>query len=248
MSGFAVGLLVDLALLQTLGLTSLIFTLIGYWAGRLREVRDPQAALTPLLVGAGATAVALVGYSLMEFMLGVDAPVSLDLLRTDRAGDARRRRRRAADVGTRAPGPAGSAAGGSAQAPAQARVHDRRAQPAVAGVAMERVRPSEPRTPVSPQLALRVAIIGGIAMVHVRRDLLPPLVPAGPLRRTVRPEANANPVRELPIPAPRGQILDRKGRRSTSRVTNAVQIVPSALPPEGPPGSCSTTGWGGCWG
>ena len=30
---------------------------------------------------------------------------------------------------------------------------------------MERVRPSEPRIPVSPQLALRVAIIGGIAMV-----------------------------------------------------------------------------------
>ena len=32
-TGFAVGLLVDLALLQTLGLTSLVFTLIGYWAG-----------------------------------------------------------------------------------------------------------------------------------------------------------------------------------------------------------------------
>ncbi len=79
--GFAVGLLVDLALLQTLGLTSLVFTLIGYWAGRLRELRDPQAALTPLLVGATAAAAALIGYSLMEFLLGVDAPVSLDLLR-----------------------------------------------------------------------------------------------------------------------------------------------------------------------
>jgi rod shape-determining protein MreD len=79
--GFAVGLLVDLALLQTLGLTSLVFTLVGYWCGRLREVRDPQGALTPLLVGAGASATALVGYSLMEFMLGVDAPVSFELLR-----------------------------------------------------------------------------------------------------------------------------------------------------------------------
>jgi rod shape-determining protein MreD len=79
--GFAVGLLVDLALLQTLGLTSLILTLIGYWCGRLRELRDPQAALTPLIVGAVASAVALVGYSLMEFMLGVDAPVSFELLR-----------------------------------------------------------------------------------------------------------------------------------------------------------------------
>jgi rod shape-determining protein MreD len=79
--GFAVGLLVDLALLQTLGLTSLVFTLVGYWCGRLRELRDPQGALTPLLVGAGASAIALVGYSLMEFMLGVDAPVSFELLR-----------------------------------------------------------------------------------------------------------------------------------------------------------------------
>ncbi|MGP0100549.1 MAG: rod shape-determining protein MreD [Solirubrobacteraceae bacterium] len=79
--GFAVGLLIDLALLQTLGLTSLVFTLIGYWCGRLRELRDPQAALTPLLVGAGASAVSLVGYSLMEFMLGVDAPVSFELVR-----------------------------------------------------------------------------------------------------------------------------------------------------------------------
>jgi rod shape-determining protein MreD len=79
--GFAVGLLVDLALLQTLGLTSLVFTLVGYWCGRLRELRDPQGALTPLLVGAGASATALVGYSLMEFMLGVDAPVSFELLR-----------------------------------------------------------------------------------------------------------------------------------------------------------------------
>jgi rod shape-determining protein MreD len=80
-AGFAVGLLVDLALIQTLGLTSLVFTIVGYWCGRLRELRDPQAALTPLLVGAAATAGSLVAYSLMEFMLGVDAPVSLELLR-----------------------------------------------------------------------------------------------------------------------------------------------------------------------
>lgn len=80
-SGFAVGLLVDLTLVQTLGVTSLIFTLIGYWAGRLRELRDPQAVLTPLVVGAAGAAASLIGYSLIEFMLGVDAPVSLQLLR-----------------------------------------------------------------------------------------------------------------------------------------------------------------------
>jgi rod shape-determining protein MreD len=80
-AGFAVGLLIDLALMQTLGVTSLTFTLIGYWSGRLRELRDPQAALAPLLVGAAAAASAMVGYSLIEFLLGVDAPVSLELLR-----------------------------------------------------------------------------------------------------------------------------------------------------------------------
>jgi rod shape-determining protein MreD len=80
-SGFAVGLLVDLALMQTLGVSSLIFTVIGYWSGRLRELRDPQAALTPLLVGAAAAAASMIGYSLIEFLLGVDAPVSLELVR-----------------------------------------------------------------------------------------------------------------------------------------------------------------------
>jgi len=80
-AGFAIGLLVDLTLLQTLGVSSLIFTVVGYWAGRLREVRDPQAALTPLLVGAAGTVIASSGYSLVEFLLGVDAPVSLQLLR-----------------------------------------------------------------------------------------------------------------------------------------------------------------------
>jgi rod shape-determining protein MreD len=81
LAGFAIGLLIDLALLQTLGVSSLIFTITGYWAGRLREVRDPQAALTPLLVGAAGTGAASVGYSIVEFLLGVDAPVSLQLLR-----------------------------------------------------------------------------------------------------------------------------------------------------------------------
>jgi rod shape-determining protein MreD len=80
-SGFAVGLLVDLALMQTLGVSSLIFTVIGYWSGRLRELRDPQAPLTPLLVGAAAAAASMIGYSLVEFLLGVDAPVSLELVR-----------------------------------------------------------------------------------------------------------------------------------------------------------------------
>jgi rod shape-determining protein MreD len=79
--GFAVGLFVDFALVQTLGVTSLLFIAIGYWAGRLRELRDPAHGLTPLAVGAAATAVSTIGFSLMQFLLGVHAPVSLLLLR-----------------------------------------------------------------------------------------------------------------------------------------------------------------------
>ncbi|HET6448731.1 MAG TPA: rod shape-determining protein MreD [Conexibacter sp.] len=79
--GFAVGLFVDVALVQTLGVTSLLFIAIGYWAGRLRELRDPAHALVPLAVGAGATAFATIGFALMQFMLGVRAPVSWLLLR-----------------------------------------------------------------------------------------------------------------------------------------------------------------------
>ena len=49
-------------------------------------------------------------------------------------------------------------------------------------------------------------------------------------------QANANRARDLPIAAPRGEILDREGQALVaSRTTNAVQIVPSALPPAGRP-------------
>ncbi len=79
--GFFVGLFLDLALVQTVGLSSLVYVGIGYGAGRFREMRDPQGALVPLAVGAAATALATIGYSLMQFLLGVDAPVSFLLAR-----------------------------------------------------------------------------------------------------------------------------------------------------------------------
>lgn len=75
--GFATGLLVDTVLVQTLGITSLLYIAIGYWAGRLRELRDPAHGLVPLAAGAAATAVAGIGMTLIQFLLGVDAPVSL---------------------------------------------------------------------------------------------------------------------------------------------------------------------------
>lgn len=81
LAGFGMGLFLDLALVQTLGVNSLIYTLVGYWAGRLRELRDPQGAIVPVATGAAATAIATIGYSVVQFLLGVDAPVSLLLAR-----------------------------------------------------------------------------------------------------------------------------------------------------------------------
>lgn len=78
--GFAVGLFVDMALVQTLGVSSLLYLAVGYGAGRVQELRDPQGAMVPVVVGAAATAVAIVGFLLLQFLLGVDAPVSWELL------------------------------------------------------------------------------------------------------------------------------------------------------------------------
>jgi len=79
--GFGVGLFLDLALFQTLGVSSLIYTTVGFGAGRLRELRDPQGAAVPVAAGAAATAIATIGYAIVQFLLGVDAPVSWLLLR-----------------------------------------------------------------------------------------------------------------------------------------------------------------------
>ena len=79
--GFGVGLFVDIALLQTLGISSLVLTGVGYGAGRLRELRDPAHGLVPVAVGAIGTAVYAIGFSVMQFLLGVDAPVSFLLVR-----------------------------------------------------------------------------------------------------------------------------------------------------------------------
>jgi len=79
--GFGLGLFMDTLLAQTLGLTSLVLLGAGYAAGRLRELRDPAHALVPVAVGAAATAAAAIGFAVLQFLLGVDAPVSFLLIR-----------------------------------------------------------------------------------------------------------------------------------------------------------------------
>jgi rod shape-determining protein MreD len=85
-AGFLLGLFVDMALLQTPGVSSLLFVAVGYGAGRLRELRDPAHGLVPLAVGAAAALATEVGFALIQFLLGVDSPVSALLLRQIVAG------------------------------------------------------------------------------------------------------------------------------------------------------------------
>jgi penicillin-binding protein 2 len=97
--------------------------------------------------------------------------------------------------------------------------------------AIEPVRKRDPRVPVSPQLAVRVAIVSGIVMVmfgviFFRLWYLQVLS-----SEQYVAQATANQVREIPIAAPRGEILDREGKTLVgSTVANAVQIAPENLP------------------
>jgi len=79
--GFGVGLFVDIVSMQTLGVSSLVLLTVGYGAGRLREARDPEGTLVPLAAGAIATLAFSVGFALMQFLLGVDEPMSWALVR-----------------------------------------------------------------------------------------------------------------------------------------------------------------------
>jgi rod shape-determining protein MreD len=74
--GFWVGLVVDMALVQTLGVTSLLLTGVGYIAGRYRELRDASHALVPALAGTLVTLVYGATFSVTQFLLGVDSSVS----------------------------------------------------------------------------------------------------------------------------------------------------------------------------
>jgi penicillin-binding protein 2 len=91
--------------------------------------------------------------------------------------------------------------------------------------------PSDRRAPITPQLALRVAIFGGIALalfaiVFFRLWYLQVLSGDKYLA-----EARVNRVRELRIQSPRGKIVDRNGKEIVrNRLAVVVELDPSKLP------------------
>lgn len=74
--GFGTGLLLDLAVGGTMGVSSLVLTAVGYAVGRYREVRDPAHGLMPIPVGAAATLGWGATFAAVSFMLDVGASVS----------------------------------------------------------------------------------------------------------------------------------------------------------------------------
>jgi rod shape-determining protein MreD len=79
--GFCTGLLVDLALGQNLGATSLVLTALGYGVGRYRDLRDPSHGLLPIPVAAASTFGYVLAVAAVSFMLDIGASVSPLVLR-----------------------------------------------------------------------------------------------------------------------------------------------------------------------
>ena len=69
-AGFFGGLLVDTMLLETLGLTSLLLTIAGYWIGRYGETTGRDRTHAPLLSVVVVTILFAVGALLLHYMLG----------------------------------------------------------------------------------------------------------------------------------------------------------------------------------
>jgi penicillin-binding protein 2 len=90
---------------------------------------------------------------------------------------------------------------------------------------------NERRPTLTPQLAVRVAIIGGIALVafaiiFFRLWFLQVLSSEKYVE-----EARGNQLREIKVQAPRGEIVDREGRVLVrNRVGYAVKVTPASLP------------------
>ncbi len=70
--GFAGGLVVDLLTLETLGITSLVLTLAGFWAGRYVETTGHGRRVAPLLAVGVITVLAGAFAFVLHYMLGAD--------------------------------------------------------------------------------------------------------------------------------------------------------------------------------
>lgn len=80
-SGFAIGFFLDCLLVEALGISSLVLLGTGYLAGLFRERFEIRSSLLPPLLCMGFTLLAELGFGAAELLLGVDAPVSILIVR-----------------------------------------------------------------------------------------------------------------------------------------------------------------------
>jgi rod shape-determining protein MreD len=76
-AGFATGLMLDTATLGTLGFTSLLLTVGGFWIGRYGETTARDRFHAPFVSVAVVTALYVFGELTLEFVLGEPAPAGL---------------------------------------------------------------------------------------------------------------------------------------------------------------------------
>lgn len=79
--GFSVGFLLDCLLIAPLGGGSLVLLATGYLAGMFRERFGIHSPLVPPLLCMGLTLFAELGFGAVEVMLGIDTPVSTEIIR-----------------------------------------------------------------------------------------------------------------------------------------------------------------------
>lgn len=79
--GFSAGLLIDVALVQTLGISSFLFTLAGYFSGRYAEGVDLDSWFPPVITVFISSLVVQLLNSVIMFLLGVQASADFILLR-----------------------------------------------------------------------------------------------------------------------------------------------------------------------
>ena len=81
-AGFWGGLLIDTANLGTLGVTSLLLTVAGYWIGRYGETTGRDRSHAPFLAVGVVTFLYAFGALALHYMLGEPAPARIVLLDT----------------------------------------------------------------------------------------------------------------------------------------------------------------------
>ena len=81
-AGFGAGLIVDTANLATLGVTSLLLTIAGYWIGRYGETTGRDRAHAPFVSVAVATILVQFGALILHYLLGDIVSAKVVLIET----------------------------------------------------------------------------------------------------------------------------------------------------------------------